>query len=167
MATQTGSSPLDRMRAKRARRAAQTTRDFEVPGFDGELVVRYRILDPLTDGKEIGQRIQQQFGEADQEAEAIHFAQIDTLLAACVGFYAKEPDGQVPLGRLLDTPQEMAPTYADPELAEALGFEADSARDAVVAVFGGNRIAVNAHAVAVQTWMAGGLDGLNQGLLGG
>jgi hypothetical protein len=149
-------SALERIRQRRKAAAETTTTDMPIPGFGGELVARYRIIDPLVEGKEIGQRIAQQFPKQDQLSEATHYANVDMLIAACVGFYVKHPaTGQLaPFGDTSPDHAGLAPTYEDEALAELMGFEASSARECVVGVFGGHRAAVNVHAQLLQAWMA-------------
>lgn len=163
METVSENSVLNRLRDKRRRLAADQTHDMPIPGYGGELVVRYRLLDPLVEGKEIGQRIQQQYPKAGQETEMLHAVNLDTIVNACVGFYVRREDGDLVL---LDPDGTGGMDYGDPRLREFLDFDAESAREAVVLVFGGNRAAVNVHAAQLQKWMGDTSGELNEGLLG-
>lgn len=166
MAAVSNDTVIGRLRAKREALAREQTIDMPIPGYGGELVCRYRLLDPLTEGKEIGQRLQTQFPKKEQETELLHFVNVDTIVAACVGFFIKHPgSGDLhPLGDSADGMAGLAPTYEDTQLAELLGFEAETARQAVVAVFGGNRAAVNVHAMRLQSWMSDTSGELTQGI---
>jgi hypothetical protein len=154
-------SLLDSLRAKRERLAASKTTDIPIPGYGGELVVRYRLCDPLVEGKQIGDRLLEQFKGADQESERMYFMFVDTLIAACDGIFVKVGDELVSLDEEGDTID-----YGDPRLGEFLGFTADTARDAVLAVFGDNKIAVTQHGRQLQLWMGDTTGELNRSTLG-
>jgi hypothetical protein len=68
---------------------------------------------------------------------------------------------------LLDPEGEGAMDFGDPRLAEFLGFEAATAREAVVQVFGGNRSAVNVHAQRLLEWMGDPSGELDRSTFGG
>jgi hypothetical protein len=114
-------SVLGRLRAKRAAAREEQTTDVAIPGYGGELVCRYRLLDPLVEGKEIGNRVQQQFPKGEQEAEQIHFALARHARSPrASASTSEEPDGGL---EVLDPEGEGAMDYGDPRLAEFLGFE--------------------------------------------
>lgn len=141
---------LDAIRAKRRKLADEQTHDMPVPGYGGELVVRYRLLDPLVEGKDIGDRVQSQFSGAGQESERVYFGLVDGLIAACVAIYAKVDGELVPLAG-----EGSLTTFEDTDdLAELLGFTPKpTTRETVAEVFGGNKIAVSGHGIALQRWM--------------
>lgn len=152
---------LDSIREKRARLAAATTTEIPVLGYNGELVVKYRLCDPLVEGKEIGNRVHEQFGGDDLESERIYYLYVDSLIAACVGIFARVNGDLVSVdegGEMVD--------YGDPRLGEFLGFTAETARQAVLEVFGGNKIAVSQHARELQLWMGNPTGDLNRSTLG-
>src|SRR4051812_32253240 len=82
-------STLERLRAKRAEKAHEATPlELPIPGYDGELVCKYR---PLTWGelKKIGEKVD----KSKNPARELH-AHCDTLILACEGFYVRE-EGQL------------------------------------------------------------------------
>lgn len=155
-------SIMGRLRQKRQQLAAQKTVDLPVAGYGGELVVRYQLLDPLVEGKEVGDRVAQQFKGPEHDADRVYYMLVDSLIAACVGFYIKDAGDLVEL----DPEQLGAMTWSDDRLGDFLGFQAGSARDAVLQVFAGNRIAVTRHAAALQRWMGDTSGELDTGTLG-
>ncbi len=141
------SSLMEQLRLKRAEAAARTTVDLPVPGYVGELLARYRLLDPLVEGRQIGDRVVKQF---EHEEERQFYAFADTLIAACVGLFLRGPDGE--LEPLLGSSGE--PVGYDAELAKGLGLEAQTAREVLLAVFADNKVAVTEQAVRLNRWMA-------------
>jgi hypothetical protein len=144
-------SILDLLKERRRDAATHTTTDIPVPGYGGALVVRYRLLDPLVEGKEIGERVASQFKGADEHAERMFYSLVDAMIVACVAIFAKVNDALVPLAG-----EGTSTTFEDTtDLAEMLGFpEPGTTRETVEAVFAGNRIAVSGHAQRLQLWMA-------------
>jgi hypothetical protein len=144
-----GESILDRLREKRRQEAGRSTIDLPISGWGGDVIARYRLLDPLVEGRDIAERVRAQYRE-DQAAQEF-YALIDTLIAACDGLYARDTDGEVkPLSLNGGGPA----TYTV-ELAAALGVEeAATARDVVIGLFKGNKVAARAHALRLQMWMA-------------
>lgn len=161
---QTKGIVLEAIRAKRRKLADEHTVDLPIAGYGGELVVRYKLLDPLVEGKAIGDRVLAQFKGKDDDASRMYYGFVDTLIAACVGVYAKVGERLVPL----NGDETLAPTYEDTDdLAELLGFEPQTtARETVYQVFGGNRVALGAHAQSLAAWMADPAGELNRGILG-
>lgn len=159
---QTTGLVLEAIREKRRKLADEHTTDLPVAGYGGELVVRYKLLDPLVEGKQIGDRISAQFKGDD--AGRMYYSFVDTLIVACVGVYAKVGDRLVPI----NGDDQFAPTYEDTDdLAELLGFEPQAtARETVYQVFGCNRVALEMHAQQLTAWMADPAGELNRGILG-
>lgn len=156
-----GGSLMDRIRQKRADLAALRTIDIPVAGYGGDLVARYRLLDPLVEGKEIAERTRGQF--AKEPADQMYYGIVDSMVEACTGLYGR---GHVELVPLDDEDGSGAMTYSDARLGEFLGFEADEAREAVLQVFAGNRNAVIAHGLLLQKWFADPSGELDQRTLG-
>lgn len=148
-ATPQPSSPLERLRARREQLAREKTTDIDVAGYGGELVARYHLLDPLADGKEIGDRVSAQYPKQPEEQR--YYALVDSLIRACDGLYLRNEDGTV---EAIDPEGQGVVTYSDPRLGAGLGFEATTARETVLELFGGNRNAVIAHALQLQRWFA-------------
>lgn len=138
---------MERLRRKRAEAASHTTVDLAVPGYKGDIVARYRLIDLLVEGKEIQDRMQRQFEKDD---DRMHFGMIDTLIAACTGLYFRNDDGQL---EPID-PDGDGPALYDHRLAAAFGYEAESARDSLVKLFNGNNLAIRAHALRLSEWFA-------------
>jgi hypothetical protein len=140
-------SLLDRIREKRHDATAEATLDLPIPGWDFELVARYRLIDPLVEGKDIAQRIRKQFRGDPESAE--FWTLIDTMIAACEGLYGREGDEPLkPVSVNGDRPVRFGP-----DLAEALDLPDATARDVVVGVFRGNKAAARAHGVRLSAWM--------------
>lgn len=140
------SSALERLRVKREESANNTTVDLPVTGYGGEMLVRYRLVDPLIEGKEIGARIDREFKDDGESAE--FYAKVDTLLAACQGFYMRGPDGKEAID-----PDGTGVCVYEPRLADGLGIEHECARDILLGVFNGNKVAVGMHAMRFLEWM--------------
>lgn len=159
---QTKGIVLDSIREKRRKLADEHTTDLPVAGYGGELVVRYKLLDPLVEGKQIGDRVSAQF--KDDEAGRMYYSFVDTLIVACVGVYAKVDGRLVPL----NGDDTLAPTFEDTdELAELLAFDPQlTARETVYQLFGRNRVALEMHAQQLTAWMADPAGELNRGILG-
>ena len=138
---------MEQLRRKRAEAASHTTVDLAVPGYKGDIVARYQLIDVLVEGKEIQERLQRQFEKDD---DRMHFGMIDTLIAACTGLYFRNDEGQL---EPID-PDGQGPAQYDHRLAAAFGYEAESARDALVKLFNGNNLAIRAHALRLSEWMA-------------
>lgn len=145
--TTMGVSAFDRLKAKRRRNAHNTTVDLPVTGYSGELVARYRLLDPLIEGKEIADRIDEQF-KGEQEAQTF-WALVDTLISACDGLYVKGDHGFEPLD-----PDGGGVCRYDERLADGLDLERGSARITLLSLFDDNKVAITHHALALQRWMA-------------
>lgn len=142
---------MDMLRAKRAEAAKRTTIDLRVPGYDGLLVARYRLLDPLIEGREIGDRVTAQF--KGDETSQIHYMHVDTLIRACEGLYLRGDNGTL---EPIDPEGTGEPVKYDHRLATGLGFDVDPAqpaRSALLAAFNGNKVAINIHAGQLQQWM--------------
>lgn len=140
-------SLIEQLRRKRAEAASHTTVDLAVPGYKGDIVARYRLIDLLVEGKEIQDRMQRQFEKDD---DRMQFGMIDTLIAACIGIYFRNEEGQL---EPVD-PDGNGPALYDDRLAVAFGYEAESARDSLVKLFNGNNLAIRAHALRLSEWMA-------------
>ncbi len=138
-----GASILDRLREKRRADGDAQTFDLPIAGWGGEIVARYRLLDPLVELKEILDRARRSFPD-DPESQNF-WGQVDAMIAACVGLYARDDDGRlVPL----TIGEGGEPARYTVELAEELEVATPDmkARDVVVGVFKGNKMALGAHA---------------------
>lgn len=161
--TMADTSIVGRLREKRRQGAEKQTIDLPVPGYDGELVVRYRLLDPLVEGKELGDRVGGEFRGASLDAERGYYLAVDTLISACIALFAKVAGKLVPLAG-----EGTVTSFEDThDLAEMLGFEPlDTTRKTVEAVFIGNKVAVNGQAMHLNLWMLDPSRDLDAGLFG-
>lgn len=142
-----------RLRAARERLAQGSTRLFVLPGYDtdnpelagGQLVARYRRL-TFEDLQKAFQGI--------REGSDVVAANAQFLVDACEEILYRDPDGQ-----LHELVEGAATTYTinlqtHQSLATVLGVEHEpTARDQLVAAFGGNELAVNEHSGLVHAWM--------------
>jgi hypothetical protein len=137
-------SILEQLRERRRQQAASKTIDLPNPALEG-VVGRYRVIDPLVEGKELRERVLSQFTEDDARQ---YYLFADTLIAACVGLYLRTENGLEPID-----PDGKGPACYDNRLAESLGIEASSSREVLEALFGDNRAAIQGHAATLAQWM--------------
>lgn len=150
-------STIDELRARReALKSRDRHLDYEVPGYEGDLVVRF---DPMSYGTLVRYQVavaRVGFGlqDIDDEAAAeLLKLDADALVKSCRAIYVKAEDGTVEseqLGcKLAPIVDGQATTFADVD--EPLGFEADTAIEAVHGVFEDDR-ELGACAAAVKMW---------------
>lgn len=134
--------PLASIRRKQQALQHARTQDFDLPGYGGELVIRYRRLGV----QEFRQAI---WGSAETEIDA----NLQFLIDACDGIYRRREDGTLhPLWPDdVEHRPTVAPRYGD--MDDLLGMEHDTVRASVLALFGGNELAVNDHSGRVEEWM--------------
>jgi hypothetical protein len=120
--------------------------DKEIPGYGGELVAQYGVVEWLTLRK-IAER-----GEKSSAPRKDLLVQADTLVNACLGIFVKVGTKLTPVSELLDDGNE-EPVRYDERLGQFLGFESKSARQALFATFR-NDLAVSIHHNEVAEWMA-------------
>lgn len=137
---------LARLREKRAAIGAKKDVVVPIPGYDGELAVRY-VWKPYEELARRGQQLQKVKDPTRRDL----LAAADTLIQLCdeVVIPSEETeDGWRPLAE----EGEDAIRYDD-RLAEALGFTADTARETVFATFNGNDYAVLNTALQLSAWL--------------
>jgi hypothetical protein len=151
-------SLMDRLRGKLAQAREETTVDLDIPGYDGELVARYRGLDPVKEGEKIARRVERQF---KSEAQRGVYTLVDALVTACEGIFVRNVDGEL---EPLD-PDGLGPCCYDERLAEFLGIDIShgantdgAARRCLLGVFAGNKVAIAVHGQRWQRWMATGVS---------
>lgn len=153
----------------RLRKAAQEaaddkTTDIDIPGYNGELFCRYRLLT----GEELDNIVKKN-REDSPRSEQLRNVTLDNLITSCQEFWLREEGKEIPIRQHpeYDGDRDVAVRY-DASLAGflACNLREPSARQVVLAVFGNNDIAVSAHAARVSTWMMKGGNEL-AGLLGG
>lgn len=167
-------SPLDRLRElHREARRERPQLDMNIPGFQGALVARYRVLDYNPELRDLNKRARKMFQADDPDADLK--AMIDVIVTACTGiFLRKEETGElVPLEEtaveLGDTPvtynRKLAEAVLDIDELAQLDRESGSgrvrARDVVRAVFP-SEVAINNHHTRLEAWMAQASEGADQ-----
>jgi hypothetical protein len=154
-------SVMQRLREKRKSISERNEIDIDIPGYDGELVARYRLME----GHEfelIGKKVRRQFKST---ADRLTYGSADTLIAACVNILIRGADDRLyPLGDLIGLPGE--PIRYDDRLAEFLKFEANSARDVILGVFANNELALAQHQVKFARWTSDTSKDVSEDFLG-
>ena len=138
---------METLRARREQALEDKEYDLEIPGYNGDLVARYRHLSG-KEADQIGTRVMNQTKQRTERT--VHMA-MDTMIAACTGMYARIGAELVPI----DPNGDGIPCGYDEELAQFMGFEATTAREVVRGVFVGNEMAIGAHSMQLQRWMSG------------
>lgn len=140
--TETTPTLLDRLREKRQALGAERTITLAVPGYDGELGVRYR----WKPYEELGRKGQQLQKVKDPTRRDL-LAAADTLIALCDEVVVRVDDEWIALAE----EGEEAIRF-DPELADKLGFSAATAREVVFGTFQ-NDYAVLTQAMQLSVWL--------------
>jgi hypothetical protein len=144
------------LRRQRQESVDTTFLDLPLPEYDNpELVGRYRMVDP-KELAAMGDRLKREF---KNRTELVTFGAIDSIIIACEGLFARMP-GQK---ELIPLDAEIPMTY-DTRLADYLGFEAETARDALIQCFGGNIYAIIDHNIKITRWMGNRKADLTDGL---
>jgi hypothetical protein len=139
-------TPADRLRLRYQQLQSDQVKDFDIPGYGGELVGRYKPLDEkdLKDSLRKLARI----GEEDRQI----IAALDLLIDSNVEMFFRGDDG-----KLVSLSEDGSPVSYDQELAAVLGFEADKRRVVVKKVFTVgeefNVPSLISHAQDVGAWM--------------
>jgi hypothetical protein len=149
------SSVIERLRQQRKVVAEQHSTDIDIPGYNGNLFCRYRLLES-KDLKSISDHIQKTIRDPE---ERIIAAGCDTLIRACEEFWVRDNGKEIPVRNLLEPSREFPVRY-DTYLATFLGYEdflpdPPTARAVVLGLFGGNEISLAAHNSYVARWMMG------------
>lgn len=124
--------------------------DFEVPGYDGLLIARYRRL-TTEEVVALASGVDNVNGSDRRAvARASSALNADFLGAACQELFAKGSDGALqPLG-------EEYPLKFDMHFADFMGFEVsteEGIREVVLRAFDHNELALKRHADEVDEWM--------------
>lgn len=138
-------SLITRLRTRAAEATKERTIDLPVPGWSGELVLRFRTMDVATLDRLLAQR---QEGKVSAVNESI-----DAMAQACIGVYGREDNG---LTQLADVD---GPVRLEHRLGVLLAMpnptgETMTAREVVLALFGGNAFALGAYVDRLVEWMA-------------
>jgi hypothetical protein len=159
-------SVSDRLRRARQTVAEQTTIDLDIPGYNGELFCKYRLLGS-NDLKSISDHIVQTIRNQEERMIA---AACDVLIRACDEFWVRDKGREIPVREVIDPPREF-PVRFDMQLAEFLGYaevlpDPPTARSAVLGLFGNNEIALAAHNSDLARWTMGKGNEVDMGLGG-
>jgi len=148
---------LSSLREKRNKIGSERHLELEIPGYDGELVVRYQPI-PWEEAKRITERL-----ENSKNPRKELYAQADVLIRACEEILARVEGKLVPLSTVF--PEVGAePIGFDARLAKALGFDVvngSEGRSAVLGAFN-NDLAVSKQQADVMEWIQNSERGSDQ-----
>jgi hypothetical protein len=124
--------------------------DFDVPGYDGMLVARYRRMQ-TTEVVALGEHIPTPVAnDTTSLAQASVYLNADFLAAACLELFGRGEDG-----KLHSLGDGFSMRY-DNEFAKMMGYEVsgeEGAREVVLRTFDYNELALKRHADEVDEWM--------------
>lgn len=144
------------LRRQREENLQNSTLELPLPEYENpELVGMYRIMDP-AELSVIGEKLKREF---KNRTELVTYGAIDSIIACCAGLYAREAGKK----ELIPLDAEFPLRY-DGRLAEYLGIDAQTAREVVIQVFGGNMYAIIDHNVKITRWMGNRKVDLSDGL---
>jgi hypothetical protein len=149
-------SIMEGLRKKHQSLKSKKTLDLPIPGYDGALVAKYRLIG-LKELEVIGNKVQREFKGLGERQK---YASIDAIILACEGLYYNR-DGKL-VGLSESISDDEPPIKYDPRLVEFLnldietGFDDDigPARRTVLALFGGDEhdIAILDHSNSIGRW---------------
>jgi hypothetical protein len=144
-----GSSMMAALRARYAEIGESKTTDIDLPGYDGLLVARYRVLDVAHEINAIGRLVQRQY---KGDAERVLYSTLDIMAKACIGIFTRR-DGELwPLSASI-SPDE-PPICYDDRLADFMGMNGvTSAREVILGLFQGIETMVMSHGQVLSIWM--------------
>ena len=154
-----GSSLKERMAQRREEILKNRFYDQDLPGYDGMVYGRYRLLD----GEKLNQIAENVIRtiKAEQKAERGLAAAIDTLSASLIEIRVRDEGRDTSLAEHLG---EDSPVRFDKKLAEFMDFsdslgDTPRVRDIVREVFLNNEVALMAHNQRLSRWMmSNGVD---------
>lgn len=134
---------------------------WAIPGYDDEMVAKYNVVDARTLMK-IGDSLRKEKDLPPDEQQLL--GAMDFLIKSCQEIYYDNGEKKIPLSEVMGVEGEVG---FDSRLAEFLGFsDIETARGTIMAVFGGNEIALFRHAMLVQNWMTDTTKGASETLAG-
>lgn len=142
-------SLLDQLRAKREEVAGSNTCFIPIPGYDGDppvMMAQYRVLD----GKELDNIGRKVARETKDRWDRNVLAAMDVLIACCQGMYVDMQNGAEPQQMTLNG---VPIAGYNQDLAQALQFQAETARQVVMGIFVNNEVALMQHNVRLSMWM--------------
>lgn len=145
---------LEHLRARREAIMENTTVDMDIPGYDGELVARYRRSADLWDEMK---KAAKKFEKSKNPRKEL-LSQCDLLSMCCDGMFIRQGGTLRPLNELakeqkLDLGGDLdEPIGYDKRLAAFFGVDASTAREVVLRVFA-NDMAVSGHHGELYRWI--------------
>jgi hypothetical protein len=160
-----GRSAMDALRRKHAELAEGKTVKMPIPGYDGDLVAEYRLLDVTKELDRIQTNVRNTYKKL---GEVALYATLDVLATACIGLYYFNGEELRPLSESIG-PDE-PPICYDDRLVEFLGLdisgaEGSFARETVKQTFGGNEQAIIDHGRRLNSWMSNTSNDVSEGFL--
>jgi hypothetical protein len=160
-----GDTPQSLLDSLRQRREELTeTRDvfIPLPGYDAEppiLLAKYRLLE----GHEINAIAKKVTRETKDSWTRQTLAAVDTFIAACTGMFVDLKDGQGPQPMTLNGNPILG---YNQDLATALDFQSETARQTVYGVFADNDVAIMTHGARLSLWMGDTTRKIDEDFLG-
>lgn len=155
-------SLLDSLRRKHKELETNKETLIPLPGYEADppiLLAKYRLLE----GKEVDMISSKVMRETKNQWDRNVLAAVDVFIAACEGLYYDMDDGTGPQPMSLNGDPIMGYTT---DLAEALEFTANSARQVVFGVFTNNEVAIMQHNVRLSRWMSNTSRKVDEDFLG-
>jgi len=157
-------SLLDNLKIKRGDLANRET-FINIPGYDEAppiMKAKYRLLE----GHEIDAIMNKVMRETKNQWDRNTLSAVDTFIASCEGIYVDIGDGS-PEPHALRLPRTDKPILGyNKDLAEAMGFEAETARQTVFEIFANNELAIQQHNMKLSLWMSNTSRKVDEDFLG-
>lgn len=144
-------SLFDNLRDKRDELGKNQTLLLNIPGYDNDppvLIAKYRLMT----GKELEDISNKVMRETKDRSQRQILAAVDTFINCCEGIYFDLLDGKGPQPLKSVGNQPIAGFNVN--LAEAMQFPAETARQVVFGLFADNDIAIMQHNVRLGLWMS-------------
>jgi hypothetical protein len=152
-------SQLDRLKERRRKaREDREPLELDIPGYGGELVAKYRVLDydELEKLEEKGLKMARA-----QEGEVKMKITIDTIAKACVGIFLREGDNLRPLNEV-DSKFGDEPVCYDERLAGAVGVDHGRKVRTLIREMFPTDLSIFSHLDRISNWMEGVNDADDQ-----
>jgi hypothetical protein len=147
---------LERLKELRRKRGEERRPlDLAIPGYEDQLIARYRVLDHDKVEK-LKRRVRKMVQAQDDDAELK--GAMDTIAAACVGMFVRQEDGS--LKPMNECPSDLElgdePIRYDERLAEVLGIDSEGkVRTLIFQMFGEEGLIIENHFQRIDAWMSG------------
>jgi hypothetical protein len=156
-------SILDRVKQHRKELLDDTTITFLVPGYHGDLAVRYRAI-PSEEVEKVVKNI-------GQKAKPNLVVACDFLIRCCEAMLIRREDAgdAATMSERFEQLGGSDPVRLGRRIAEVMGYDANTSQEAVLGLFSPNRnrdLAVGEHALSLINWMQGKEGEIDEGLLG-